>query len=399
MKESKIENLVSEIKNDLSDLSRKSNDEINKNKNLKQLLTFIKSQIKENKSYLSLLSLLGNKTNNNINKKDIENELIKNNKKLFESNELIKNEISVLKEKYNSSLILLNQSIKQQQNVLETIKETNFILDNKIKEKNSLIDRMKEKKYDLEFKQGNYEIIKGINNDCQEKNEEFNKAINYNLMIEREFYQEYFFYKASKFNKMKNKVYKLSKKKNELESIIKGNIHKNLEIINNISDIVNYNRKEEELIEDKKIKDKFQSDDELQIPTNIATETSFFSLNDSLSFDTEEQIDVELPENDFSSYYLSQKNLGFNIIKKKKLYIPKLELNQIKFNLLKRNNTSKEISLSRPLENEIKLKIKKLKNQIYSFERQNDNLEKKCEKFEKKIKEIALLVYSKPLMK
>ena len=399
MKESKIENLFSEIKNDLSDLSRKSNDEINKNKNLKQLLTFIKSQIKENKSYLSLLSLLGNKTNNNINKKDIENELIKNNKKLFESNELIKNEINVLKEKYNSSLILLNQSIKQQQNVLETIKETNFILDNKIKEKNSLIDRMKEKKYDLEFKQGNYEIIKGINNDCQEKNEEFNKAINYNLMIEREFYQEYFFYKASKFNKMKNKVYKLSKKKNELESIIKGNIHKNLEIINNISDIVNYNRKEEELIEDKKIKDKFQSDDELQIPTNIATETSFFSLNDSLSFDTEEQIDVELPENDFSSYYLSQKNLGFNIIKKKKLYIPKLELNQIKFNLLKRNNTSKEISLSRPLENEIKLKIKKLKNQIYSFERQNDNLEKKCEKFEKKIKEIALLVYSKPLMK
>ena len=399
MKESKIENLFSEIKNDLSDLSRKSNDEINKNKNLKQLLTFIKSQIKENKSYLSLLSLLGNKTNNNINKKDIENELIKNNKKLFESNELIKNEISVLKEKYNSSLILLNQSINQQQNVLETIKETNFILDNKIKEKNSLIDRMKEKKYDLEFKQGNYEIIKGINNDCQEKNEEFNKAINYNLMIEREFYQEYFFYKASKFNKMKNKVYKLSKKKNELESIIKGNIHKNLEIINNISDIVNYNRKEEELIEDKKIKDKFQSDDELQIPTNIATETSFFSLNDSLSFDTEEQIDVELPENDFSSYYLSQKNLGFNIIKKKKLYIPKLELNQIKFNLLKRNNTSKEISLSRPLENEIKLKIKKLKNQIYSFERQNDNLEKKCEKFEKKIKEIALLVYSKPLMK
>ena len=129
------------------------------------------------------------------------------------------------------------------------------------------------------------------------------------------------------------------------------------------------------------------------IPTNITTDESILSLNDSLYFDTEEQIDVELPENDFSSYFLSQKSLGFKIIKKE-IIIPKLELNKIKELNINDDNSSKEISLSRSFEDDIKHKIKKIKKQIKLYETQNKNLDKKCEKFENKIKQIALFVYS-----
>ena len=129
------------------------------------------------------------------------------------------------------------------------------------------------------------------------------------------------------------------------------------------------------------------------IPTNITTDGSLSNINDSLFFDTDEQIDIELPENDFSSYYLSQKSLGFNIVKKK-LFVPKLDLTQIKYNLINNNSSSKEISLSRLLENGDTYKIKKIKKQIKSCEKQKVNLEKKIEKYEKKIMEIALFLYS-----
>ena len=398
MNDSKNKNLktnttdTKEIKAALFNLAIKSNEEKNKNEILRQQILFKQRQINENKMLLSLLSSIINKSDNKY-KNEIENELIKGNQKIAESNESLKKDINILKIKNEEYLIRLDNNISQKKNVLEAIKETNFILENEIKEKDNLISRLKEIIFDLLLKINNFEIIKSIDKDLFRNIDEYNRTIDYNLTIDRDYYHQYLLYKATKFNKLKNKTFKLTKKKNELENIINGYLHPNQNIANNNDDIINNNNKSEQRIENEKNKYKYNSSNDIIIPTNITTEGSIYSLNDSLYFDTEEQINVELPENDFSSYYLSQKSLGFNIIKKK-LVIPKLELRQIKYNLNRNCNSSKEISLSRSFENDLKHKIKKIKKQIKSYERQNDNLDKKCEKYEEKIKQIALFLYS-----
>ena len=191
----------------------------------------------------------------------------------------------------------------------------------------------------------------------------------------------------------------MAQKKKELENTINKNNKqesKNISLIN-----INNDNIDDTFIEEKKnISNEeinINNSNDIIIPTNVTTDNSIFSMNDSLYFDTEEQIDVELPENDFSSYYLSQKSLGFNIIKKK-LIIPPFNLEQIKYNANKNKYGSsyREISLSRSLENDISHKIKNIKKQIKSYKRQNNNLDKKCQKYEKKIKQIALLFYSNP---
>ena len=397
MKDSKNKNLkknatdTKEIKTALFNLAIKSNEEKNKNEILRQQILFRQKQINENKILLSFLSSIFNKSDNKY-KKEIENELVNGNQKIFESNKSIKKDINALNKKNETYLKKLDNNISQKKYILEAIKETNFILENEIKEKDNLISRLKEIVFDLLLNMNNFEIIKSIDKDLCRNIDEHDRTIDYNLTIDRDYYHQYLLYKATKFNKVKNKTFELTKKKNELENIINGYIHPNQNLSNKNNYIINNNNKSEQRIEYEKNKYKFNSSNDIVIPTNITTEGSIYSFNDSLYFDTEEQIDIELPENDFSSYYLSQKSLGFNIIKKQ-LVVPKLELKQIKYNLNRNYNSSKEISLSRSFENDLKHKIKKIKKQIKSYERQNDNLDKKCEKYEKKIKQIALFLY------
>lgn len=215
-------------------------------------------------------------------------------------------------------------------------------------------------------------------------------------MDDVEYNHEYLIYKSIKFNKIKNKINKLTEKKKKLKNIINKDKKHELKNINDINDYID----DPFIEEDKKNFNKeinINNSNDIIFPTNVTTENSFYSINDSLFFDTEEQIDVELPEKDFSSYYLSQKSLGFNNIKKK-LIVPPLNLKQIKYNAYKNKNgiSYREISLSRSLENDIHQKIKNIKKQIISYERQNINLDNKCQKYEKKIKQIALLLYSNP---
>ena len=386
-----------EIKTTLLNLAIKSNEEINKNKILKQIIEFKKNEINQNKAYLSLFSSL-KKNLNPINKSMIENELIKNNKKLSDSKELLKNQIKTLKEKYEANSVILERNLKQQKNVLEALEEANLILENKIKEKESIIDKIDEIIFNIMININNDELSEEIGLGPFKNLKEYNNIIDYELMLNKENNQEYLLYKLIKFNKIKNKINKLVEKKKELENIINKDNKKNSEnSIININDNI-----DNTLIEENK--NNFNKDilnnsnvNDIRIQTNVTTENSIFSMNDSLYFDTEEQIDVELPENDFSSYYLSQKSFGFNIIKKK-LIIPTLNLEQIKYNSNKNLNesSSREISLSRSFENDTSHRIKTIKNKIKSYIRQNNNLDKKCEKYEKKIKQIALFLYSKP---
>ena len=384
---------IQEIKDTLLNLAIKSNDEINKNKILKEIIEFKKNEINQYKVYLSILSS-DKKNSDENNKSIIENELIKNNKKLFDSNEIIKSEIKSLKNKYEINSVNLERNLKQQKNVLEALEETNFILENKIKEKEAMIDKIKEIEFDITLNVN--EISNEIGPEVFNNLKEYKNAIDYSLILNEEYFREYLLYKSIKFNKIKNKINKLVEKKKKLENIINNNNNQNLK---NIININNYTDNiDNTFIEENKNnlnKDILNKSNDIIIPTNVTTENSIFSMNDSLYFDTEEQIDVELPENDFSSYYLSQKSLGFNI-SKKKLIIPHLNLKQIKYNAYKNKigSSDREISLSRSFENDTTHRIKAIKNQIKSYKRQNINLDKKCQKYEQKIKQIALILYS-----
>ena len=382
---------IKEMKDSLLTLAIKSNDEINKNKILKQMIEFNKNELNRIKEYLSLFSSL-KKSSNLYFKKDVENELFNYNKILINYKELMKKEIDVLKGNYELNSAILQGNINNQKNILETLKETNFILENKIKEKESIINRIKDMLFDIILKINNYdEINKDIEPGAFMNLKEYNKIIDYNLKINEEYYQGYLIYKSIQFNKIKNKINKLSEKKKELENIINNN--QKSQNINNINNNI-YNSFNED-IKFNLSKDNFNNSNDITFAKNITNENSIFSINDSLYFDTEEQIDIELPKNDFSSYYSCQKNTGLNIIRKK-IIIPPLNLDQIKYNTNKNKNESScgEMSLSRSLEKYMPHKIKNIKNQIESYKRQNINLEKKCRKYEKKIRQIGLLLNS-----
>jgi hypothetical protein len=372
----------------LSKLANISIDESNRNKFLTQMIELRKNQINQNKLYLSILSHYKNNSNKNI-KNVIENELLNYNTNLKISNECLNNKIKQIKEKYKNNSILLEKSIINQKNLLETIKEAKFILENKLKEKDSLIIRIKELLCDSILNLDTIEIINGINEDYFGTSKENEKIIENTLELDKNYYNEYLLYKSMKFNKIKNKILKLSEKKNELRQYENKNMKNNID-----NDFASFNNDYTKYSKNNlNNNDNLNSGNDLIIPTNVTTENSIFNMNDSLIFDTDEQIDVEFPDNDFSSFFLSQKSLG-HIAIKKNIIVPPLDLKLIKYNLKNKEFSIGEKSLSRDLESDITNNIKKLKEKIKLYNILNKNLDKKCEKYERKIKQIACYLYS-----
>ena len=369
----------------LSNLAIKTNDEINKNNFLTQTIQLKKNQIKNNKLFLSKFSV----NINNQSKKEIEKELRQNNKILLELNNSLKNEIKNYQDKIKINSIILQRNIEQQNNVLEALKESNFILENKINEKEWLIMRIKELLCNYVLNIDDIELLKDIDQVYFGQFEEGDKIIEYILILNLEFYQEFLLYKSIKYNKAQNKFLRLTEEKNNLQNFI--NEYKNQKSKIKI-EIENKNKIYLENI----INDSNSNINEKNNykPTNETTDNTLININDSLYFDTDEQIDIEFPENDFSSYYLSQKNLGLNIFKKK-VKVPPLDFKLIEYNKLFMDSSMEEKSLSRDLEEDIDYKVKVLKKKIKSMNKQNKKLEIKCEKYEKKIKQMSLFLYSK----
>lgn len=383
----KKENIKNKAIATLSVLANKTIDESNKNSFLFQMCNLRKNHINQNKNLLTTFSSYEKKFNINF-KKEIENELLNYNKNLKQSNESLRNEINKMKEKYRNNSMLLEENNKQQQIILETLKETNFILENKLKEKEALILNINELLCDMVLDLDNIEIIKGINEDFFGNKEEAKQTIENILLLNNEYYHEYLIYKSMKYNKTKNRIYELIKKKKELEQNNCNNSKDNVFSENGKKNIIY--PKNNPINEDNE-----NSSNDIIIPTDVTTENSIFNMNDdSLYFDTDEQIDIEFPENDFSSCYLSSKSLGNSSDVKKKIIVPPLDLKLIKYNLDYRVFSIGEKSLSRNIENDITTEIKKIKTKIKSYIRQNKNLEKKCQKYENKIKHIACFLYS-----
>lgn len=382
----KNENIKNKAITSLSALANKSIYESYKNSFLFQMLNLRKNQINQNKLFLINLSFYEKNSNINI-KKVIENELLNDIQKLKQTNQSLKNTINQIKEKYRNDTMLLEENNKQQQNVLEALKETNFILENRLKEKDSLIFIINDLLCDISLDFYDFEKIKDINEVYFGDKKELKQIIENTLLLNNELCHEYLTYKSKKFNKTKNKINELIKKKKELEQYNNKNNLNNVFIENENKNL--FNSKNNPIKYDNE-----NLSNDIVIPTDVTTENSIFNMNDdSLYFDTEEQIDIEFPENDFSTFYLSSKSLG-NIDIKKKIIIPPLDLKLIKYNLNYRECSIGEKSLSRDIENDINTEIKSIKKKIKSYIRQKKNLEKKCQKYENKIKQITCFLNS-----
>ena len=271
-----------------------------------------------------------------------------------------------------------------------TAEEQNFILENKIEEKNSLIKYIKNIINFLSIGIPKVELIEEIDEEYYKREGGFEKETAEILDENRELYNEYFVINLMKQNRIINSNKNLEYTKKILtEFLLK---YKNKVKHNNIYD-----------------------NDEMVIQTNanVSTEDSFSS--DSLILDTEEQMDIEFPSNDFSS----KKDLGLNNDnnsnsnnndnnnnkKEKNIIVPPLDLRLINFNSTHNGLSSREKSLSRkffksnedkkPNERSLEENIGKIKEMIKNLKKKNKILENKCKKYEDNISKIALMLYSK----
>jgi hypothetical protein len=383
---SNINNNIKEHKSDkklsLSDLANITHEEIVKNKCLTHMIKLKNNQLKKSKLFLSKFSVQQN--NPNKDKKQIEKELTENKQSLLELNKTLKNEIKNYQEEYKINCLILERNIEQERNILDTLKETNFLLENKIKEKECLIMRIRELLCNFILKMNDIELIKDIDQEYFGSLKEGEKIIEYVLFLNNEFHHEYLLYKSMKFNKEKNKILRLNEEKKNLLKIINDYINQKPKI----------KTKDEAKIKEKIINGFNNSNENNNNITNDTTENIIFNMNDSLYFDTEEQINVEFPENNFSGCYLSPTILGLNICKKK-INVPPLDLKLIEYNKNFMMDSFEEKSLSRDFEEDIDQKVKVIKKQIKSLMNRNKNMEIKFEKYEKKIKQMNLFIHSK----
>ena len=181
-------------------------------------------------------------------------------------------------------------------------------------------------------------------------------------------------------------------------------IQKNKILIEEKSSLMEYlskcpNKRDEININQEKIINTSANSENI-VQTKVSTNESISA--DSLLFDTDDQIDIEFSDNEFSSH----KSLRLNLNKeKKKIIIPKLDLRLINFNM--RNISSyQEKSLSRNFifelsddkkknQDILEETINKLKELIKDLKKKNKNLNNKLKKYENKIGKLAPILYTK----
>ena len=353
--------------------------EIIKNKNLHKLIKTKKEEINLNKYNISELSIFLKKQKNKINKSIIKEELKQNNINILKKNELIKKKIESFKNKYNEISNLLQENMEQLKYIKTTAEEQNFILENKIKEKVNLIKVIKGILCQLSlgiFRQ--FEYIQEIDNDYYKKEGGFEKETEKIMDEDVEIWNQCFIVNLMKQNKIINENKKLEKEKNILSEFI-------TKIKNKRNDNKNNN---------------IYENNEMVIQTNISTDDSVST--DSLILDTEEQMDIEFTNKDYSSH--KDIDINHNKDKEKNIIIPPLDLRLINFNM-KNDFSYKEKSLSRKIfklsddkiqnERTVEENIDKLKEMIKYLKKKNKIMENKCRQYEDKISKIALSLYSK----
>ena len=346
-----------------------------------QSIKILQEEINLRKYKLSeLSSFIKNKNKKNfLIKKDLEKE----NRNLLLKNEILKKEIISWREKYKNISNLSEKNIEQLKYIKITAEEQNFILDNKLKEKDSLIQNIKSIICNLTIGSRNFEMFNEIDEDYLKKEGGFEKITENILKEDRILCNHYLILDLKKQNRIiqKNKI--LIEEKYSLMEYLSKYPNKRDEININQEKIINTSANSENIVQ-----------------TKVSTNESISA--DSLLFDTDDQIDIEFSDNEFSCH----KSLGLNLNKeKKKIIIPKLDLRLINFNM--RNISSyQEKSLSRNFifelsddkkknQDIIEENIDKLKELIKDLKMKNKNLKNKCKKYENKIGKLAPILYTK----
>ena len=346
-----------------------------------QSIKILQEEINLRKYKLSeLSSFIKNKNKKNfLIKKDLEKE----NRNLLLKNEILKKEIISWREKYKNISDLSEKNIEQLKYIKITAEEQNFILENKLKEKDALIQNIKSIICNLAIGSRNFEMFNEIDEDYLKKEGGFEKITENILKEDRILCNHYLILDLKKQNRIiqKNKI--LIEEKSSLMEYLSKCPNKRDEINFNQEKIINTSANSENIVQ-----------------TKVSTNESISA--DSLLFDTDDQIDIEFSDNEFSSH----KSLGLNLNKeKKKIIIPKLDLRLINFNL--RNISSyQEKSLSRNFifelsddkkknQDIIEENIDKLKELIKDLKKKNKNLKNKCKKYENKIGKLAPILCAK----
>lgn len=375
----------------LSKLMNQSNKEIVKNEIYKEMISLLTYSISKNKKFISKISSFKGNTKTNSNKL-IENELINYNKELMEYKNGITCQIDEWKQRYDNGLQKLEEKTAQLKLIEESTKNHSFFLENQLEGKINTILKLREMLLDSYLNIKVMEVNKDTSPDYFESKKEEKKITNQILDKKSFIMQSLLYYKCVEFNKMSNKNKRLKERINKLKNIIKYYRRKNIRIKEQSDKNLIKIDKSTFLENIKKNKIYNNSSDNL-IRLDISSDESNFSENDSLCFDTEEQIDIEFPEKDISSSVTNKKNNSYNI---KGIKIPKLNLDLIKYNIGK-DNIYGEKSLSRENLDDKQLineSIRNIKKQIKSNKCSGKNLKKKCNKYEKKIQRLATQLYN-----
>ena len=143
------------------------------------------------------------------------------------------------------------------------------------------------------------------------------------------------------------------------------------------------------------------NNNETMIQTKVSTDDSYININEenSLSLDSEEELDIEFSSTNLLSNDLIQKNSENK--KDNHINIPHLDSRMINYNK-SHAYAYTEKSLSGNLkfvssdneEDSADIIYENMKQLIKSYKKKNKILEKKCNKYEGKIGKIALKLYS-----
>ena len=336
-------------KTHLSIYAKEIKEKILQNKQLENQIFPLNIQISLQKQKLSKLTKI-----NDVSKlkSEIITDLTSSNLYLIDVNHKLKLTKNKLTTKNQKLLSELNISIENLNNQLTSLKDYNFIFNNKLKYKDAMIQKLNRQYIDAEIYKlngGNFESIYNLDKEIDLNDEKY-----------RNYYQEY----INNFSSYQKKLMKKLRNYNKIKRKCKAlGLH-----IKKIKDYIkNLDIKTEGLYENE-----------------INYEESE-NTNDSIKETNNDEIEKEEINLDLIN------NIN-NIQENKKINVPKLDLKLINYNLYQCNNEKYEQNSRKYKENKVTKKIKEMKGKIKIIERKNKESEKKCQKFVKNIKDLEKVI-------
>lgn len=379
-----------ELKSKLTSLADNAKNGINKNKFLRELISFQKNQISQNKEKFLKYSTfkLVSKTPQEL-LTSIKKEITTNNTNIKSQNEEIKRLIKALKIKYEAIYSKGREVTEYLLNELDSAKEKNFLIKNATKRKDNVNLDITNNIIMVRAEGNNLDVDTTI---YYEKELEDEIDIKDELKKSLEYFTLLYDQKLMQINKYGKDIKKRTKKINILKTNRKG-LKKYVKTLNNLVtnfDYLSFPEGRNIVIEG----------EEFLLEQNDNVEDNNIN-NNGLSFLTEESESIILNETDNNILDIKEFDLLRNIYLEDQTKIttnntvPKLDLTLINFNKQKLNYDYDEKSLSRNDMKEhslVSLRIIKLKENIKILNDKNAKLLEKIKKYSQKINKLNNLI-------